>query len=156
MEETAIIENAMKFTSLASSQGSSGSSGLFGKRFLGGIISGVISLFSGAFGSSGSKSKYYKEMMEEQRISKTITTSTRYNEHIYTVQLSTKCKLHTHFKNWILDLADAVEFSGNDEAKPRYYSQLFLKEFGTHFVRRAHVGAKLYQVELKNSSLYYT
>ena len=118
MDDTVIIENSMKYSSLTSNSGSGSSSGLFGKkRFLGGIISGIVGLFTGAFGSSGSQSNYYKGMMEEQRSSKTITTSTRYNEHAYTILLSTRCELHDNFKAWVSDIADALEFEDFNKVK---------------------------------------
>jgi hypothetical protein len=57
----------------------------------------VEDLFSGKYLPKGVQSTEWTEMQAEQKRSKTMTTSVRYNRHAYTVKASIKCALDSFF-----------------------------------------------------------
>ena len=59
--------------------------------------SSVEDLFSGKYLPQGSESKDWIEMFTEQKKSKTMTTSIRYNRHAYTVKPAEQCPLDSFF-----------------------------------------------------------
>jgi hypothetical protein len=58
----------------------------------------VEDLFSGKYLPKGVQSVEWMEMQDEQKKSKTFTTSVRYNRHAYTVKAPIKCPLDESFK----------------------------------------------------------
>ena len=70
----------------------------------------VEDLFSGKYLPQGSESKDWIEMFTEQKKSKTMTTSIRYNRHAYTVKPAEKCPLDSSFKGKLLDFVCLFSF----------------------------------------------
>ena len=57
----------------------------------------ISDLFSGKYLPKGVKSSEWSQMQSEQKKSKTMTTSVRYNRHLHTVKVPTDCPLNPFF-----------------------------------------------------------
>lgn len=81
-------------------------------------------------------------MMEDQQKLKTVTSSTKYIDHRYSLLTSSKCALDSKFIKWIDEIKFAIE---NDLPEfAQYLAQLLVKEYGTHYLKKVKIGGFIY------------
>lgn len=92
--------------------------------------------------ASGSYSQNFRDMMTEQKRSKTITLRTMYFDHRYTLMINSDCKLNAGFESFILEIAGCLK--NNDIEWARYLAQELVRDYGTHYIKKASVGGTAY------------
>ena len=91
---------------------------------------------------AGTHTSYYRQVMHEQLVSKTFTTSARYTHKAHDLRMKPTCELHTTFKHKINTLFATIQMAPDHTAE-------LLKEihndYGTHYVSESILGARLYE-----------
>lgn len=101
---------------------------------------GGVSVFG--VGIGGSYSKDYSSMMESQKSTKTITTSTKYLDHRYNLKVNNRCDLDIKFKGAVNDIIFYLNSELYDLA--RYEVEKLVSEYGTHYLKSVKVGGMIY------------
>ena len=55
--------------------------------------------------------------------------------------LNSDCKLNNGFESYIKEIAECLENGDDDWAK--FLSEELVRDYGTHYVKKAHIGGKL-------------
>jgi hypothetical protein len=86
----------------------------------------------------GSFSSKFQEMFAEQARSKTITLRSVYSERRYTLMLNSDCRLNEAFESLVNEIAACLQVGDNEWAK--YLAHELIRDFGTHYARKASLG----------------
>jgi len=122
IEDSQIIDKATSYVSKVSSTFNTGSSSTFGP-----------------FASVGSTySRDYRKTFEEQFKSKTVTISTKYTDHRYTLHGNSRCPLNSLFISVVKDIAMAIEYNQTNYAQ--YYAERLVEEYGQYYLNRVKIG----------------
>jgi hypothetical protein len=97
------------------------------------------------FSFSGSYSREYERIKNQQRSSNTVTVTTSFNVHGYTLRVEPTCKLTQSFVSAINDINDLIiENTEQSKAFAKYISQYLVKEYGSHYVTKAKYGGTIW------------
>lgn len=87
---------------------------------------------------AGSYSQSFQHMINEQTRSKSVTLRTQYSDHRYTLMMNSDCPLNKGFESFILEIAECLK---NDDLEwAEYLAQELVRDFGTHFIKKASLG----------------
>ena len=89
---------------------------------------------------SASYSQNFKDMMDEQTRTKTVTIRSKYYDHRYSLMLNSDCKLNKGFETYIKEIADCLQNGDNEWAT--FLSEEVIRDYGTHYIKRAQIGGK--------------
>jgi hypothetical protein len=88
-------------------------------------------------------------MMDEQTKTKTVTIRSKYYDHRYSLMLNTDCKLNNGFESYIKEIADCLKNGDNEWAY--FLSEEVVRDYGTHYIKKAHIGGKLILIYIELS-----
>ncbi|CAF3585567.1 unnamed protein product [Rotaria sp. Silwood1] len=104
------------------------------------------------FKIGGSYSKEYQKTKKEQGQEKTITLRNQIDYLMVDVILLSTCPLHPQVKK---DLIEIAEYQANKEnLLATYLAQLFVKNYGTHYTSRLHLGGSIIEEDFISHSNY--
>ena len=90
---------------------------------------------------SASYSQNFKDMMDEQTKTKTVTIRSKFYDHRYSLMLNSDCKLNNGYENYIQEISECIENGEYDW--DQYLAESLIRDFGTHFVKKVKIGGKL-------------
>lgn len=114
------------------------------------MIGGSASYSS--FEISGAYSNEYVTVKKEQNQEKTVTLHNQINYLMSDVLLSRRCPITEQAKKDLLMIAQ-YEMS-NEHELANYEAELFVKNYGTHYVNRIHLGGSITQEDFIYESVY--
>jgi hypothetical protein len=104
------------------------------------------------FSIGGSYSQEYRTTKKHQGEEQTITLRNQIDYLMVDVLLGTSCPLNRKVKRDIMEISEYIQ--SEETAMATYAAQLFVKNYGTHFTSRIHLGGSLIQEDFIHNTDY--